>query len=101
MALRSVRTEDNLPLVDPLAYPSSLRSVPPLTSRDGSAGPADGGFTPTDRHSVRSKPAWLTVCLVVVILTIAALPGTITAGVSPILIVSTAVILVLSIFGKD
>ena len=101
MALRSVRPEDNLPLVDPLAYPSALNGVLPNMGAESSTRPDEASSGPADRHPVRSKPAWLTVFLVVVILTIAALPGTISAGVSPILIVSTALILVLSLFGRD
>jgi hypothetical protein len=52
------------------------------------------------RASPPAKPTWVIVLLVVVVLSIAALPGTIAAGISPILFVSTAVVLVLSTFGK-
>jgi hypothetical protein len=55
----------------------------------------------TGRESPPTKPAWVVVFLIVVVLSIAALPGTIAAGVSPILFVSSAVVLVLSTFGKE
>jgi hypothetical protein len=55
----------------------------------------------TGRESPHHKPAWITVFVVIAILCVAALPGTITAGVTPILLVVSAVVLVLSVFTKD
>jgi hypothetical protein len=62
---------------------------------------AHGEVTATRRGSPQSKPAWITVLLVIALLCVAALPGTVTAGVTPILLVVTAVVLLLSVFTKD
>jgi hypothetical protein len=55
----------------------------------------------TGRESRPTKPAWVTVFLIVVVLSLAALPGSIAAGITPILIVGSAVALVLSTFAKE
>jgi hypothetical protein len=68
---------------------------------DARTEPDNGDVVSTGRESSRNKPAWITVFLVIAILCIAALPGTITSGVTPILIVVSAVVLVLSVFTKD
>ena len=53
-----------------------------------------------DRHN--PSPRWLTVFLVVAMMSILALPRSITAsGLGPILIVVSAIVLVLGIFGRD
>jgi hypothetical protein len=49
----------------------------------------------------RGKPGWVTVGLVVAFLSIVALPRTIPIGLGPVLIVVSAVILVLTIYGND
>jgi hypothetical protein len=60
-----------------------------------------GEVTSTRSESPHHKPAWITVFIVIAVLCIAALPGTVTAGVTPILLVVTAVALLLSVFTKD
>lgn len=65
------------------------------------AKPDHRGVASTGHESPHARPAWITVFLVVVVLSLAALPGAITSGISPILLVSSAVVLVLSTFGKD
>ena len=66
---------------------------------DGKSKPDQRAIVSTGRES--PKPAWVTVFLIVVVLIIAALPGSIAAGITPILIVSSAVALVLSTFAKE
>jgi uncharacterized membrane protein YkvI len=73
----------------------------PTTRAHGNTTPDHGEVVSAGRESPRNKPAWITVILVIAILCVAALPGTITSGVTPILIVVSAVVLVLSVFTKD
>jgi hypothetical protein len=70
--------------------------VPPENAEPGHRGVASTGH-----ESSHAKPAWITVFLVVVVLGLAALPGDIASGISPLLLVSSALVLVLSTFGKD
>jgi hypothetical protein len=71
------------------------------TRARGNSKPDHGDVASTGRESPHHKPAWITVFLVIAVLCVAALPGTITAGVTPILLVVSAVGLVLSVFTKD
>jgi hypothetical protein len=65
---------------------------------DGLAHPAAS----RERQSSREEPGWATVVLIVAFLTILSLSRTIPApGLSPIIIVSSAVVLVFWIFGGD
>jgi hypothetical protein len=72
-----------------------------MVDNDATSEPEYGDVVATRRESSRHKPAWPTVFLVIATLCVAALPGTITAGVSPILVVVSAVALLLSVFAKD
>ena len=55
-----------------------------------------------ERHLSSEEPGWVTVVLIVAFLTILSLSRTIPApGLSPIIIVSSAVVLVFWIFGGD
>jgi hypothetical protein len=50
----------------------------------------------------RDEPGWVVVLLIVVFLSVLALPKSITtSGLDPIVIVVSAVILVFAMFGKD
>jgi hypothetical protein len=71
------------------------------TRAHGNTKPDHGDVVSSGRESPRHTPAWITVFLVIAILCVAALPGTITAGVTPILLVVSAVVLVLSVFTKE
>ena len=63
---------------------------------------AHDGAEPSESGSSQPKPRWLTVFLVVAMMSILALPRSITAsGLGPILIVVSAIVLVLGIFGRD
>jgi len=57
---------------------------------------------PTGAGSQQVEPRWVTVVLIVAFLCLVAEPRTITTpGLSPILIVISAVVLVFWIFGRD
>jgi hypothetical protein len=56
----------------------------------------------TRTRSSRVEPRWVTIVLIVAFLSVLALPRTITTpGLSPVLIVLSALVLVFSIFGRE
>ena len=61
----------------------------------------DVGVESNGDGSSHPKPGWLTVFFVVAIMCIALPRSTIASGLSPILLVVSAIVLVLGIFGRE